>query len=280
MRSLTFVFCLVAATSVFGQTGTRSFGSVVFPGGSSTSPGITRNFGSVVFPGGAAVPPVRGGAPVVGGVPVTGFHPGTGFTNPGFTNPGPIVQNGQNFRRNQGNRNSRNNTPYVYAYPVYIGGGYDSGYANGYQGNGYPGGYGPDPGPGPAPFAPPTQPNVTVVYPPAQHAAPVMIQAGPDGKYYTTGGEPGQGATIYDSPRSAAPVQDDQAQAADVNRYLIAFKDHTIYSAVAYWADGDTLHYFTSGNTHNQVSISLIDRPLTERLNKELGIDFKLPAAK
>jgi hypothetical protein len=167
----------------------------------------------------------------------------------------------------------------VYAYPVYIGGGYDSGYANGYQG-----GYGPDQGPAPfappAPGGPPTQPNVTVVYPPAQHAAPVMIQAGPDGRYYTSGGEPGQGATIYESPRSAAPVPDDQAQAADGNRYLIAFKDHTIYSAVAYWADGDTLHYFTSGNTHNQVSISLIDRPLTERLNKELGIDFKLPAAK
>ena len=45
-------------------------------------------------------------------------------------------------------------------------------------------------------------------------------------------------------------------------------------------SSGDTLHYFTSSNIHNQVSISLIDRQLTERLNKELGIDFKLPAAK
>jgi hypothetical protein len=274
MRSVTVVFCLVGATGAFGQTGTRSFGSVVFPGGTSNTPGITRSFGSVVFPGGAVVPPVRGGAPVVGpvigGGAVAGVHPGTGFTN-----PGPIIHNGQNqnFRRNPGNRNTRNNTPYVYAYPVFIGGGYDSGYANGYAG-GYP-----LQDPGPVAAMPPAQPNVTVVYPPGQHAAPVMIQAGPDGKYYTTG-EPGQGATIYEAPRNAAPVQDDQAQAADANRYLIAFKDHTIYSAVAYWADGDTLHYFTSGNTHNQVSISLIDRPLTERLNKEMGIDFKLPAAK
>ena len=61
--------------------------------------------------------------------------------------------------------------------------------------------------------------------------------------------------------------------------YLIAMKDHTIYSAVAYWADGDTLHYFTSGNIHNQVSVSLIDRDLTERLNKEMGTDFRLPPA-
>ena len=44
--------------------------------------------------------------------------------------------------------------------------------------------------------------------------------------------------------------------------------------------DGDTLHYFTSGNTHNQVSVSLLDRPLTARLNKEFGVEFKIPAAK
>jgi len=49
---------------------------------------------------------------------------------------------------------------------------------------------------------------------------------------------------------------------------------------VAYWVDGDTLHYFTSGNTHNQVSLSLIDRDLTQRLNKESGLEVNLPAAK
>ncbi len=64
---------------------------------------------------------------------------------------------------------------------------------------------------------------------------------------------------------------------AEPSHYLIAFKDHTIYSAVAYWVDGDTLHYFTSANTHNQASVSLVDRDLTERLNKESGIDLKLP---
>ncbi len=44
--------------------------------------------------------------------------------------------------------------------------------------------------------------------------------------------------------------------------------------------DGDTLHYFTNGNKHNQASLSLIDRPLTERLNKEAGVAVNLPAAK
>ena len=70
------------------------------------------------------------------------------------------------------------------------------------------------------------------------------------------------------------------AKPADPPQYLLAFKDHSIYTAVAYWVDGDTLHYFTTGNIHNQASISLLDRELTERLNRELGIDFKLPAAK
>jgi hypothetical protein len=82
------------------------------------------------------------------------------------------------------------------------------------------------------------------------------------------------------TPTAAAddfqPVEE-PASTAEPSHYLIAFKDHTVYSAVAYWVDGDILHYFTSANTHNQASLSLIDRDLTERLNKESGLDVKLP---
>ena len=63
----------------------------------------------------------------------------------------------------------------------------------------------------------------------------------------------------------------------EASYYLIAFKDHTIYSAVAYYVEGDTLHYFTEGNVHNQVSISLVDRSLTEQLNRERNVDVRLP---
>jgi hypothetical protein len=69
---------------------------------------------------------------------------------------------------------------------------------------------------------------------------------------------------------------EEPAAAVEPAHFLFAFKDHTIYSAVAYWVDGDTLHYFTSGNTHNQVSLSLVDRDLTERLNRETGSDVRL----
>ena len=266
MRAIAVVVSLALGTSVFGQV-QRSFGSVVFPGGTtSPSAGVVRNFGSTVFPGGSQVAPVFGGAPVVGARPVVG-----GITV-GGGNFLPIVNNNRsNGRRFPGNNNngrgsrSFSNSPsvYVYAYPSYVGGG---GYDNSYGPSGY----------GPQDMLPPQQPqqqqpNMTVVFPPQQQQPQqqpqppnsVMIQAGPDGQYTTTG-DPTQGA----------------GAGTDAPRFLLAFKDRTIYSVIAYWTDGDTLHYFTSGNVHNQVSMSLIDRELTERLNRELGIDFKLPAAK
>jgi hypothetical protein len=85
---------------------------------------------------------------------------------------------------------------------------------------------------------------------------------------------------MYDVPQGPTAQGPGPEPSSDAPRFLIAFKDRTIYSVIAYWTDGDTLHYFTSGNVHNQASMSLIDRPLTERLNRELGIDFTLPAAK
>jgi hypothetical protein len=87
----------------------------------------------------------------------------------------------------------------------------------------------------------------------------------PDG--YASAGPTGAVA----QPASAEPAT------SETEHYLIAFKDHTIYAALAFWVEGDTLHYFTSGNTHNQVSLSMVDKPLTERLNKESGIDMRLP---
>ncbi len=135
-----------------------------------------------------------------------------------------------------------------YAYPVYVGG-YDS---------------------GPAPEAQtPPQSSVTVVYP--QQPPPVIV------KQF---GDEAQTADNTD-PNNPEPMSTYQPQApqdeAQTDRYLIALKDHTIYSVVAYWVDGDTLHYFTGGNVHNQVSMSLVDRPLTTRLNKELGATVNLP---
>jgi hypothetical protein len=58
--------------------------------------------------------------------------------------------------------------------------------------------------------------------------------------------------------------------------YLIAYKDHSIYSALAYWLEGDTLHYVTTQNTHNQASLALIDLEQTAKLNADSNVPFSL----
>jgi hypothetical protein len=172
--------------------------------------------------------------------------PGVTRTGSSVVNPGgggvhlvsPIVP------RNNGARKST-----IYAYPVYVGG-YYTPYVTPM-----------DPSAGSAPV----QPNVTVVMPP-QQASPVIIN-----NYYPS--------TAPAGPDQVQPVVDEVSQPTpEPTHYLIAFTDHTIYAATAYWVDGDTLHYFTSGNTHNQASLSLVDRAFTERLNKESGVEVKLPA--
>jgi hypothetical protein len=219
MKALAVVLSLASVASVFGQMRSRGFGSVVFPGGgSSASPGIPRGFGSVVFPG-------AGGATQVGRGQPSNFRRIPTYSRGAYAAPS-----------------------YIYAFPVYVGGGYDNSYVQ------------QEPAP-----------------PPQQPAVPVMIQVGPDGQYTTMG--PRQPMPIYEVQRQPETV-DEPEPASTSTPYLLAFKDHTILSAVAYWADGETLHYFTTGSTHNQVSISLLDRELTDRLNRELGTDFKLPPAK
>jgi hypothetical protein len=64
--------------------------------------------------------------------------------------------------------------------------------------------------------------------------------------------------------------------AAPQRYYLIAYKDHSVYSALAYWVEGDTLHYVTTQNTHNQASLALIDLQQTTKLNADNKVPFSL----
>ena len=77
--------------------------------------------------------------------------------------------------------------------------------------------------------------------------------------------------------RVYGPDQSVAAEPSENPTYLIAFKDHTIYAAIAYWLEDSTLHYVTNQNTHNQVSLDLVDRELSGRLNRDRNIDFRLP---
>jgi hypothetical protein len=202
----------------------------------------------------------RGGEPVVRGTagsvvyPAgTSALPGVTRTTPSVVHPGGggvhLVGPGQNNRRGQGAY-----VPGVVVYPIYAGAYYDSSYV--------------------AAQAPPDnqqqlqQPNVTIVMPEQQTANPVIID-----NFY-----PGASTDNPNAAPAAQPAVDEPAPASQPSTYLIAYKDHTIYAAVAYWVDGDMLHYFTAGNIQNQVSLSLIDRDLTARLNREAGVEVKLPA--
>ena len=185
-----------------------------------------------------------------GGTPATvpGLQRFNTFVSP-LGGPRLVVPNAT-----QQNHQRRANTG-VIGYPLYVGG-YDY---SGYAGYGQP------------VEQPQQQPNVTVIYPP--QPAPVIIN-----QFGTPDPNAGAQPRMYQVPQDTAPAP--EAATVEPNHYLIAFKDHTIYSAVAYWVDGDTLHYFTSGNTHNQASLSLVDRDLTLRLNRESGVDIKIPTVK
>ncbi len=213
-----------------------------YRGGNYNSYGSFSGFGSVVFPG-------------------TGHPPAGGnfsITNPGFASRlGSTVNGGA--RGSYGARSHRGVGSLPYAYPAFIGGGYGYGYDPSYAS-----GYGEQ------------QPNVTVVAPPPQQQAPQVIinqnfgvgaVVPPDSQ---NAAQEGDGFHVYQSPARAAP------QAADPSYYLIAYKDHSIYSALAYWLEDGTLHYVTTQNTHNQASLDLIDLDFTKRLNQDRNVAFTL----
>jgi hypothetical protein len=151
----------------------------------------------------------------------------------------------------------------IVAYPVYYGGGYypyDAPVAP--QGYGYDPGYDPNNGGQPSPvviinqnFRPDTINPVVTDYSNTQ--LPQYI------------------------PQPQAPPQP-TVSGADTNSnpaliFLIAMKDHTIYPAVAYWVEGDTLNYMTAQGVHNRISLELVDRDFSQQINRERNVDFGLP---
>ncbi len=221
-------------------------GSVFGQGrGNYNTYGSFSGFGSVVFPG-------------------TGHPPGAGnfsITNPGFAGRLGATVNGT-LRGPYGGFNSQRRSVAVvpYAYPVYVGGygGYDAGYVN---------------GPGYAP-----QPNVTYVTQPQQPAPQIVINqnfAAPAQGLAPSGqavAQESDGFHMYQAPGRPAS----EPQLADPRYYLIAYKDHSIYSALAYWVEANTLHYVTMQNTHNQASLDLVDVEFTKRLNQDRNMPFTL----
>lgn len=140
----------------------------------------------------------------------------------------------------------------------------------------------------PAPiFFPPLMPimnHVTVV----QQAPPPVMTVNPDyvadtarpsmreysaaqPKLEPVSSESKSGATNL-SASAPAPANVKQSSVT-----LIAFKDGSMMQAVAYWYEGDTLHYVKPDHRIVKAAKSDIDRESSERFNRERGLDFRMP---
>lgn len=117
----------------------------------------------------------------------------------------------------------------------------------------------------------------------APAAPPVIIN-----QYFSSDNSPSSGSTdgslqTYRAPSAPVPGMQPpdtssgaagEAVSNPQSYYLIAYKDHTIFTVLAYWWEGDTLNYVTTQNTHNQASTNLIDLDLTKTLNQARGMAF------
>jgi len=196
--------------------------------------------------------------------PPVGQFGGGGFSR-GFVNPG------------------RADHPYhgstvIVPYPVFYGGyyGYDPSAA----------GYGP--GPGYSQDGSQNGPGLPSVVINQNFVPP---QANPQVRDYSGDQqEPQQqqldqsGLKLYQAPPShpytdAAAAQR-TASSDQPTIYLIALRDHTVVQALGYWIQGSVLHYVSVEQTINQLSVDLVDRDLSQRLNDERGLDFRLPQAR
>jgi hypothetical protein len=184
-----------------------------------------------------------------GGGVSRGFHTGGGFT--GFR--GGFNQQ-RFFRGNFG----FHRFPRTFIYPAFYGG---FGYSDPYFYNSYPN-Y----------TSYPSYPPVGYSY--NSNPTPVIISQNYYAGYPAAEPVPAPRVEEYRPPPqpSAAEERKDES-----SLYLIAFKDHTIRAVLAYWADGATLHYVTMDHEQKQTTVASVDRELSERLNRERNVAFRLP---
>jgi hypothetical protein len=248
-----------------GQPGRGyGYGNVIHPGGAA--PGSTYGYGNIIYPGGATAYP--------GGINNQGYGPPPLGMTGGGRGPG---YGGRGGGYGYGGKSRTVVVPY--AVPVWTGPGY---YYDDY--NAYP----PDQQASSA---------ITVIVP-QQPTPEVIINPGytpdvarPVLKDYSNAElpEPSPSLRIYDAPTpgrgeeptTAAPPVERRAQnsaPADDRPtiFLIALKDSSVRAAIGFWSQGNTLNYVTPQGDVNHLSLDMLDRPTTDQLNRERGLDFEL----
>jgi hypothetical protein len=137
-------------------------------------------------------------------------------------------------------------TGYYSGYPLYVGGAYVPAYAPDYS-------------------------SQSQLYSPQQYSAPPVVI-----NQYFAPPVPLEPITTFYQPASERPQTAEEDAPAPSKYYLLAFKDHSIYTALAYWVEDKTLHYVTTLNTHNQASVDLVDVELTKQLNRDREVPFTI----
>lgn len=142
--------------------------------------------------------------------------------------------------------------PYVVPYPAYTDSGYFAEPPYAYQ------------------QQPP--PGTPMEMPPQQSGPPVAIN-----QYVPDAGQappPPDSPAVqtYQVPVSPRPAPPEPTPPT----FFIALKDGWVYTTSVYWVDKGTLHYITAQGKHNQVSLDLVDRQTSAKLN-EGRAEFRLP---
>ncbi len=205
--------------------------------------------------GAVGVPPALGAITR----PLGGFAPGIGNFN---ATRGFNYNYNNSFNRGSSRKGSGKNN-YPYAYSVWVPDYFD--YLNGTGAYSAP--YGAPAAPPPGYFDP------GLAGPPPGSQQPVVINqyfSGPPPAPQPYGPTPNAPDVNNTSGTPGDPL------GAPQNYYLIAYKNHAIYAALAYWVEDKTLHYVTTQNTHNQASMDLIDLTLTKSLNQDRQVPFSI----
>lgn len=184
--------------------------------------------------------------------PGTGFPPGTRNLSP------PSIRSYGGYRNGFGRRSGVGG---ILVYPSFVGG-FPSGY-DGFISS-------EDASVPPPAVAPPAAPPVII----NQYFGMPMPQAPPDDDSVHVYSQPS--GPYAQQPGQTPQSQNDPQYASSEPTYLIAYKDHSVYSALAYWVEDHTLHYVTTGHTHNQADLSLIDLDFTKKLNQDRNAPFTL----
>ena len=114
-----------------------------------------------------------------------------------------------------------------------------------------------------------SQPVVIMNQQAAPPPAPILVM-NPDYKQETA-----PNPVLREYSAVSTPYANFQPSAPKV--FLLALKDGTLRQAVAFWAEGDTLHYVQPDHKQDSVTFAKLDREASKRFNTERGIEIKLP---